>query len=84
MALAETHHWAAGGLIERDYTGAEGALRLKQTIEEYWAERGQRVCITLHHAGFIATMRSARTDIRSDMKNGWPRLRALPSPEQDR
>jgi hypothetical protein len=62
--------------MEADYCSAEGARRLKQRIEEYWRERGFDVEIKLVDAGFMAAMRSARTDLRSDMVNGLPRRRA--------
>lgn len=59
-----------------DFCTAEGARRLKARIEEYWSERGFNVTINLVEAGFVAAMRSARTDVRSNMVNGMPRLRA--------
>jgi len=61
--------------MEADYCSAEGARRLKQRIEDYWRERGFDVEIKLVDAGFMAAMRSARTDLRSDMVNGMPRRR---------
>lgn len=62
--------------MEADFCSAEGARRLKQRIEEFWRERGFEVEIKLVDAGFMAAMRSARTDLRSDMINGLPRRRA--------
>lgn len=62
--------------MEADYCSAEGARRLKQRIEEYWRDRGFDIDIKLVDAGFMAAMRSARTDLRSDMINGLPRRRA--------
>ena len=55
-----------------DYCTREGAERLKKQIEDYWAERGREVNINLVNAGFLASMRSARTDVRSNMINGIP------------
>ena len=55
-----------------DYCTREGAERLKQQIEAYWAERGHDVKINLVQGGFLASMRSARTDVRSNMVNGVP------------
>lgn len=55
-----------------DYCTKEGALRLKEKIESYWAERGKDVKIDLVPGGFLASMRSARTDVRSNMVNGIP------------
>jgi hypothetical protein len=49
---------------------------LKQRIEEYWRERGFTVEVKLVEAGFVAAMRSARTDVRSDMVNGFPTRRS--------
>jgi hypothetical protein len=44
-------------------------------IEEYWRERGFTVDVKLIESGFVAAMRSARTDVRSDMVNGFPTKR---------
>lgn len=62
--------------MEYDFCNPEGARRLKQRIEEYWRDRGYNVDIKLIEAGFVAAMRSARTDVRSDMVNGMPSKRA--------
>lgn len=59
--------------MEHDFCDREGACRLKQKIEEYWLERGHSVDVKLVEARFHMAMRSARTDIRSDMVNGMPR-----------
>lgn len=75
-------HYAAGD-SPPEYCDKDGALAIKEKIEAYWRERGQVVEIYLHETGFSPAMRSARIDVRSNMLNGWPRLRALPSPEQD-
>lgn len=56
-----------------DYCTREGAERLKEQIEAYWAERGHDVRITLVQGGFMPSMRSARTDLRSNMVNGVPK-----------
>ncbi|MEM7728446.1 MAG: phosphoglycolate phosphatase [Pseudomonadota bacterium] len=58
--------------MKGDYCTREGAERLKQQIEAYWAERGHDVKINLVQGGFLASMRSARTDVRSNMVNGIP------------
>ena len=58
--------------MEYDFCNPEGARRLKQRIEEYWRERGYDIDVKLVEAGFVAAMRSARTDVRSDMVNGFP------------
>ncbi|MBI1339651.1 phosphoglycolate phosphatase [bacterium] len=60
-----------------DFCTEDGARRLKARIEEYWAERGFNVSINLVEAGFVAAMRSARTDVRSNMVNGMPPLRPI-------
>lgn len=64
--------------MDHDFCNVDGARRLKQRIEEYWRDRGYDVDIKLIEAGFVPAMRSARTDVRSDMVNG------LPSRRQDR
>jgi hypothetical protein len=58
--------------MDHDFCNSDGARRLKQRIEEYWRDRGFKVEIKLIEAGFVAAMRSARTDVRSDMVNGFP------------
>lgn len=58
--------------MDHDFCNVDGARRLKQRIEEYWRERGYEVEVKLVEAGFVAAMRSARTDVRSDMVNGLP------------
>ena len=55
-----------------DFCTEHGAQRLKDKIEEYWRNRGFDVSIDLVDAGFIPAMRSARTDVRSNMVNGMP------------
>lgn len=62
--------------MDHDFCNVDGARRLKQRIEEYWRERGYNVEVKLIEAGFVAAMRSARTDVRSDMVNGFPTKRA--------
>ncbi len=59
-------------IMTSDYCTREGAERIKQQIEDYWAERGRKVSINLIKGGFLASMRSARTDVRSNMVNGVP------------
>jgi len=61
--------------MDHDFCNVDGARRLKQRIEEYWRERGFTVDVKLIDAGFVAAMRSARTDVRSDMVNGFPTKR---------
>lgn len=61
--------------MDHDFCNVDGARRLKQRIEEYWRDRGYTVDIKLIEAGFVAAMRSARTDVRSDMVNGFPTRR---------
>jgi len=61
--------------MDHDFCNADGARRLKQRIEEYWRDRGYTVDVKLIDAGFVAAMRSARTDVRSDMVNGFPTKR---------
>jgi hypothetical protein len=62
--------------MDHDFCNVDGARRLKQRIEEYWRDRGYSVDVKLVEAGFVAAMRSARTDVRSDMVNGFPTKRA--------
>jgi hypothetical protein len=57
---------------KEDYCSESGALRLKHRIETYWADRGYPVQVNLKRVEFHPLMRSARFDIRSNMKNGVP------------
>lgn len=59
-----------------DFCNVDGAKDLKRRIEEYWASRGFDVEVKLVDGAFMAAMRSARTDVRSDMVNGMPVRRA--------
>lgn len=58
--------------MNNDFCSDKGAHSLKQQIESYWQERGYSVRVKLEDAGFNPAMRSTRTDVRSDMKNGLP------------
>lgn len=66
----------------KDWCNAEGAKRLREKIREYWAERGYEVDVDLVDAGFVPAMRSARTDLRSNMVNGMPRRRIAKTQEE--
>lgn len=62
-----------------------GAKELKATIEDFWREKGHKVKVDIVRAGFHPTIREARSDVRSDMINGYPRslaeeLRAAAQP----
>ncbi|MEO0881431.1 MAG: hypothetical protein AAFY34_01750 [Pseudomonadota bacterium] len=63
--------------MANDWCTEDGAKRLKHKIEQYWSERGYEVNVDLVDACFIAAMRSARTDVRSNMVNGMPRRRVV-------
>jgi hypothetical protein len=56
-----------------DFCTEDGAKRLARLIEEYWRDRGYSVDVKLIEAGFMPAMRAARTDVRSNMVNGFPR-----------
>lgn len=56
-----------------DHCSDDGAARLATKIREFWMKKGFDVEVDLKEEGFVSTMRSARTDVRSDMVNGMPR-----------
>ncbi len=56
-----------------DHCTDDGAARLAARIREFWRKRGYDVDIDMRPEGFVSTMRSSRTDLRSDMVNGMPR-----------
>lgn len=58
---------------KHDLCSDDGAWKLKRRIEKYWQERGHEVRVSLKKGGFTSAMRSARSDVRSDMINGLPR-----------
>lgn len=60
----------------KDWCNEEGARRLQEKINAYWIERGYDVDVDLVDAGFVPAMRSARTDVRSNMVNGMPRRKS--------
>ena len=60
-----------------DHCDDDGAKRLAAKIEDFWRKRGFDVQVDLRPEGFVSTMRSARTDVRSDMVNGMPRRIAM-------
>jgi len=68
----------------KDWCNTEGAKRLREKIREYWAERGYDVDVDLVDAGFVPAMRSARTDLRSNMVNGMPRRRIAKTQDEVR
>lgn len=63
--------------LMKDWCNNDGARRLKDKIAEYWADRGYEVEVDLVDAGFVPAMRSARTDVRSNMVNGMPRRKLV-------
>ena len=69
--------------MDHDFCNTDGARKIKNRIEEYWKDRGFQVDVKLIDAGFVAAMRSARTDVRSDMVNGMPRRRASETGHQE-
>ncbi|NWG91493.1 MAG: hypothetical protein HXY21_03155 [Parvularculaceae bacterium] len=62
-----------------DHCTDDGAARLAAKIRDYWRRKGFDVEVNLRPEGFVSTMRSARTDLRSDMVNGMPRRIGLPA-----
>ncbi len=50
----------------------DGAGRLAAKIQDFWNKRGFDVVVEMKDEGFVSTMRSARTDVRSNMVNGMP------------
>ncbi|MEL6507432.1 MAG: hypothetical protein AAGL18_03800 [Pseudomonadota bacterium] len=56
-----------------EYCTNDGADRLARKIQDYWRKQGFEVSVETIKEGFVSTMRSARTDVRSDMVNGMPR-----------
>lgn len=59
--------------MDRNFCDKDGAHSLKRKIEEYWRDKGHEVEVKLVDGPFTASMRSSRTDLRSDMLNGLPR-----------
>jgi len=55
-----------------DLCDRDGANRLAFKIQDFWRKRGFDVVVEQNDEGFVSTMRSARTDLRSNMINGMP------------
>ncbi|MEO1137011.1 MAG: phosphoglycolate phosphatase [Pseudomonadota bacterium] len=55
-----------------DLCDRDGADRLASKIQDFWRKRGFDVVVEMKDEGFVSTMRSARTDVRSNMINGMP------------
>ncbi len=55
-----------------DLCNRDGADRLATKIQDFWRKRGFDVIVEMRDEGFVSTMRSSRTDVRSDMINGMP------------
>jgi hypothetical protein len=60
-----------------DLCNRDGAGRLAAKIQDFWRKRGFDVVVEMRDEGFVSTMRSARTDVRSDMINGMPTKSAV-------
>lgn len=56
-----------------DHCTDDGAARLAARIKDFWRKKGFEIDVDMRPEGFVSTMRSARTDVRSDMVNGMPR-----------
>ena len=50
----------------------DGEKRVAKKIQDVGKKRGVDVMVERRDEGFVTTMRSARTDVRSDMINGMP------------
>lgn len=55
-----------------DLCNRDGADRLAAKIQDFWRKRGFEVDVEMRDEGFVSTMRSSRTDVRSNMINGMP------------
>lgn len=57
----------------QNYTDRDGAHVLANRIAAFWRERGYEVDVECKPAGFDAKTRATRYDVRSDLRNGFPR-----------
>ncbi len=71
-ALVETYNAWIGVIEMTDLCDKDGANRLAAKIQDFWRKRGFDVVVEMKDEGFVSTMRSARTDLRSNMINGMP------------
>lgn len=60
------------GVTMNDLCDRDGASRLAAKIKDFWRKKGFEVDVEMRDEGFVSTMRSARTDLRSNMINGMP------------
>lgn len=56
-----------------DHCSKSGAARLTERLADHWAELGYTVEAEVVQGPFMASLRAARVDVRSDMLNGCPR-----------
>ena len=57
----------------QNYTDRDGASVLASRIIAFWRERGYEVDVECRAAGFDAKTRATRYDVRSNLRNGFPR-----------
>jgi len=60
------------GFCMADHCDRDGANRLATKIQDFWRKKGFDVVVEMREEGFVSTMRSSRTDVRSNMINGMP------------
>ena len=63
-----------------DLCNRDGADRLAAKIQDFWRKRGFDVVVEMRDEGFVSTMRSSRTDVRSNMINGMPTKELMGEP----
>lgn len=63
-----------------DLCNRDGADRLAMKIQDFWRKRGFDVVVEMRDEGFVSTMRSSRTDVRSNMINGMPTKQLIAEP----
>lgn len=63
-----------------DLCNRDGADRLALKIQDFWRKRGFDVVVEMRDEGFVSTMRSSRTDVRSNMINGMPTKQLMAEP----
>ncbi len=63
-----------------DLCNRDGADRLASKIQDFWRKQGFDVVVEMRDEGFVSTMRSSRTDVRSNMINGMPTKQLMAEP----
>ena len=77
LSMQQVHNLVTAATSNpKDLCGRAGALKLKALIEAYWRERGYEIDVRIVGECYQPVMRSDRYDVRSNLVNGQPPVKA--------